>query len=150
MLGAGVSASGPSRRPDLSHLDVRSPGQNGLDFQRELAAANIQIPITIINGYGDILMSVRAIRGGAIEFLTKPVRDQDLLDPFSRASLEIAHGGRTKRQPPRYARALKPSPPVSSQAMALVVTGHLNKQIAYDLGISKVTVKARRSKSCER
>ena len=79
MLGAGVSASGPFRRPDLSYLDVRLPGQSGLDFQRELSAANIQIPIIIATGYGDIPMSVRAIKGGAIEFLTKPFRDQDLL-----------------------------------------------------------------------
>jgi FixJ family two-component response regulator len=79
-LGAGVSASGPSRRPDLSYLDVRLPGQSGLDFQRELSAANIQIPIIITTGYCDIPMSVRAIKGGATEFLTKPFRDQNLLD----------------------------------------------------------------------
>jgi FixJ family two-component response regulator len=78
-------------------LDVRLPGQSGLDLQRELAAANRELPIIFITGHGDIPMSVQAMKGGAIEFLTKPFRDQDLLDAFSSAFHATARGGRRKR-----------------------------------------------------
>jgi FixJ family two-component response regulator len=125
-------------------LDVRLPGRSGLDFQRELAAANIQLPIIFITGHGDIPMSVTAMKGGAIEFLTKPFRDQDLLDAIQiglardRAWLEDekAMAGLRAR--------LSTLTPREREVMALVVAGRLNKQIAGDLGISEITVKVHR------
>ncbi len=130
--------------PTCLVLDVRLPGRSGLDFQRELSAANIHVPIIFITGHGDIPMSVQAIKGGAIEFLTKPFRDQDLLDAIhlglarDRAWLEnekaiVALRARFETLTPR-----------EREVMALVVTGRLNKQIAYDIGISEITVKVHR------
>jgi FixJ family two-component response regulator len=130
--------------PTCLVLDVRLPGQSGLDFQRELSAANIQIPIIFISGYGDVPMSVRAIKGGAIEFLTKPFRDQDLLD----AVQEGLARDRAWQENEKTAAALRARfealTPRERAVMALVVTGRLNKQIAHDLGINEVTVKAHR------
>jgi FixJ family two-component response regulator len=125
-------------------LDVRLPGRSGLDFQRELAALNIYLPIVFITGYGDIPMSVQAIKGGAVEFLTKPFRDQDLLDAIQlglardRAWLEQEKAISALRE--RFATLT----PREREVMALVATGRLNKQIAYDLGISEITVKVHR------
>jgi FixJ family two-component response regulator len=125
-------------------LDVRLPGRSGLDFQRELAALNIYLPIVFITGYGDIPMSVQAIKGGAVEFLTKPFRDQDLLDAIQlglardRAWLEQEKAIAALRE--RFATLT----PREREVMALVATGRLNKQIAYDLGISEITVKVHR------
>jgi FixJ family two-component response regulator len=130
--------------PTCLVLDVRLPGRSGLDFQRELSAANIHVPIIFITGHGDIPMSVQAIKGGAIEFLTKPFRDQDLLDAIQqglardRAWLEnekaiAALRGRFETLTPR-----------EREVMALVVAGRLNKQIAYAIGISEITVKVHR------
>jgi FixJ family two-component response regulator len=125
-------------------LDVRLPGRSGLDFQRELSAANIQLPIIFITGYGDVPMSVRAMKGGAIEFLTKPFRDQDLLDAIQlgigrdRASLdnEKAMAGLRAR--------FESLTPREREVMALVAAGRLNKQIAYEIGVSEITVKVHR------
>jgi FixJ family two-component response regulator len=132
--------------PTCLVLDVRLPGQSGLDFQRELSAANIPVPIIFVTGCGDIPMSVRAIKGGAIEFLTKPFRDQDLLDAIHQGLAR----DRARRENERAAAALRARfealTPGERSVMALAVTGRLNKQIAYDLGISEVTVKARRGK----
>jgi len=125
-------------------LDVRLPGRSGLDFQRELAAANIHVPIIFITGYGDIPMSVQAIKGGAIEFLTKPFRDQDLLDAIQlglardRAFLE------NERAIAALQARFETLTPREREVMALVVSGRLNKQIAYDIGISEITVKVHR------
>ena len=125
-------------------LDVRLPGRSGLDFQRELAAANIHVPIIFITGYGDIPMSVQAIKGGAIEFLTKPFRDQDLLDAIQlglardRAFLENEQAIAALRA------RFETLTPREREVMALVVAGRLNKQIAYDIGISEITVKVHR------
>ena len=125
-------------------LDVRLPGRSGLDFQRDLSAANIHLPIIFITGYGDIPMSVQAIKGGAIEFLTKPFRDQELLDAIQlglardRAWLEGAKAMAALRS------RFETLTPREREVMALVVTGRLNKQIAYDIGISEITVKVHR------
>ena len=130
--------------PTCLVLDVRLPGRSGLDFQRELAAANIHVPIIFITGYGDIPMSVQAIKGGAIEFLTKPFRDQDLLDAIQlglardRAWLENEKAIAALRT--RFERLT----PREREVMAWVVAGRLNKQIAYDIGISEITVKVHR------
>jgi FixJ family two-component response regulator len=131
--------------PTCLVLDVRLPGRSGLDFQRELAASDIQIPIIFITGHGDIPMTVQAMKGGALEFLTKPFRDQDLLDAIQqglardRVWLENETENRVLRR--RY-EALSPR---EREVMSLVVTGRLNKQIAGDIGLSEITVKVHRS-----
>jgi FixJ family two-component response regulator len=130
--------------PSCLVLDVRLPGRSGLDFQRDLSAANVHLPIIFITGYGDIPMSVQAIKGGAIEFLTKPFRDQELLDAIQlglardRAWLEEAKAMATLRS------RFETLTPREREVMALVVTGRLNKQIAYDIGISETAVKVHR------
>jgi FixJ family two-component response regulator len=126
-------------------LDVRLPGHSGLDLQRELAAASIHLPIIFITGYGDIPMSVAAMKGGAIEFLTKPFRDQDLLDAIQlglardRALLESERARASLRA--RFDSLT----PREREVMALVVEGRLNKQIAYEIGVSEITVKVHRA-----
>src|SRR6516162_9821367 len=126
-------------------LDVRLPGRSGLDFQRELSAANIQIPIIFITGYGDIPMSVRALKDGAIEFLTKPFRDQDLLDAIQQGLARDRAWGENEKAAAAVRARFEALSPREREVMGLVVTGRLNKQIAYELGISEVTVQARRS-----
>jgi FixJ family two-component response regulator len=130
--------------PTCLVLDVRLPGRSGLDLQRELAAANLHLPIIFITGHGDIRMSVTAMKGGAIEFLTKPFRDQDLLDAVQlglardRAWLEDERSIAALRA--RFATLT----PREREVMALVVAGRLNKQIAYEIGVSEITVKVHR------
>jgi FixJ family two-component response regulator len=126
-------------------LDVRLPGQSGLDFQRALAAADIHLPIIFITGHGDVPMSVQAMKGGAIEFLTKPFRDQDLLD-----AIEVGLArDRARREQDRELRALRERfealSPREREIMIEVVRGRLSKQIAGDIGISEMTVKVHRS-----
>ena len=131
--------------PTCLVLDVRLPGRSGLDFQRELAAANIQLPIIFITGHGDIPMSVEAMKGGAIEFLTKPFRDQALLDAIQvgldrdRARRERDEAMDTLRE--RF-EALTPR---EREIMIQVAQGRLSKQIAADFSISETTVKVHRS-----
>jgi FixJ family two-component response regulator len=136
-----------SERPDLPGclvLDVRLPGRSGLDFQRELAQTGIHLPIVFISGHGDIPMSVRAIKAGAIEFLPKPFHDQELLDAIQ---LGIERD-RARRREDAAAAELKERfdslTPREREVMALVVTGRLNKQIAADLEVSEITVKVHR------
>ncbi|RWY66982.1 response regulator transcription factor [Rhizobium sp. WSM1325] len=137
--------SGRPSGPTCLVLDVRLPGQSGLDFQLELSRENIQLPIVFITGHGDIPMSVKAMKGGAVEFLTKPFRDQDLLDAVhvglarDRAWLENEKALATVRA--RFDSLT----PREREVMALVVTGRPNKQIAGDLGVSEITVKVHRS-----
>lgn len=125
-------------------LDVRLPGPSGLDFQRELAASNNPLPIVFITGHGDIPMSVKAMKAGAVEFLTKPFRDQELLDAIQ---LGIERD-RTRRQEAAIVSELQERygalTPRERHVMAHVVTGRLNKQIAADLDLSEVTVKVHR------
>jgi FixJ family two-component response regulator len=137
--------SGRPNGPTCVVLDVRLPGQSGLDFQLELSRGNIPLPIVFITGHGDIPMSVQAMKGGAVEFLTKPFRDQDLLDAVhvglarDRAWLENEKALATVRA---HFDSLTPR---EREVMALVLTGRLNKQIAGDLGVSEITVKVHRS-----
>lgn len=137
--------SGRPDRPTCLVLDVRLPGQSGLEFQRELSRRNIHIPIIFITGHGDIPMSVQAMKGGAIEFLTKPFRDQDLLDAVH---LGLARDG-VWLETEKALAALRASydrlTPREREVLALVVAGRLNKQIAADLGVSEITVKVHRS-----
>jgi FixJ family two-component response regulator len=136
-----------SKRPDGPSclvLDVRLPGVNGLDFQRELADAGFHIPIIFITGHGDIPMTVKAIKSGAVEFLTKPFRDQDLLDAIHHA---LDHDRVTRQRQGEVAdlrRRYQSLTARESEVMGLVVSGMLNKQIASELGRSEVTVKVHR------
>ena len=131
--------------PTCLVLDVRLPGRSGLDLQRELSAAHIQLPVIFITGHGDIPMSVQAMKGGAIEFLTKPFRDQDLLDAIQ---LGLARD-RERRENDREIRALSERFETLTsrerEVMSYVVMGRLNKEIAGDLGISEITVKVHRA-----
>jgi FixJ family two-component response regulator len=131
--------------PTCLVLDVRLPGRSGLDFQRELSAANIHVPIIFITGYGDIPMSVQAIKGGAIEFLTKPFRDQDLLDAIQLGLARDRAWLENERATAALRARFETLTPREREVMALVVAGRLNKQIAYDIGISEITVKVHRS-----
>ena len=125
-------------------LDVRLPGRSGLDFQRELAAENIHVPIIFITGHGDIPMSVRAIKGGAIEFLTKPFRDQDLLDAIQLGLARDRAWLDNQKALAALRARFETLTPREREVMALVVAGLLNKQIAYEIGISEITVKVHR------
>ena len=132
--------------PTCLVLDVRLRGRrSGLDFQRELSAANIHVPIIFVTGYGDIPMSVQAIKGGAIEFLTKPFRDQDLLDAIQLGLARDRAWIENERATAALRARFETLTPREREVMALVVAGRLNKQIAYDIGISEITVKVHRS-----
>lgn len=137
-----------SQRPDVPSclvLDIRLPGISGLDFQRRLADANIPIPIIFITGHGDIPMSVRAMKAGAVEFLTKPFRDQDLLDAVQHA----LERDRDRRREGAEIAALRERfewlTPREREVLPLVVSGLQNKQIAAEIGTSETTVKVHRS-----
>ena len=125
-------------------LDVRLPGQGGLDLQRELSKAGARLPIIFITGHGDIPMSVQAMKGGAIDFITKPFRDQDLLDAIQ-LGLEQDRARHENEGAMAPLRARFDSlTQREREVMALVVTGRLNKQIAADIGLSEITVKVHR------
>ena len=131
--------------PGCVVLDVRLPGLSGLDLQRELSAHGIKLPVIFITGHGDIPMSVRAMKAGALEFLTKPFRDQDLLDAIQQA-LERDSSARQQRSETAELRERFDSLTARErEVMALVVSGLLNKQIAGELGTSEVTIKIHRS-----
>ena len=126
-------------------LDIRLPGKSGLDFQRELAAANIHLPIVFITGHGDIPMTVQAMKGGAIEFLTKPFREQALLDAIQ-LGLEKDRFRRKEEAALGDLRARLETLSVRErEVMVHVVRGRLSKQIAGDLGVSETTIKVHRS-----
>jgi FixJ family two-component response regulator len=127
-------------------LDVRLPGLSGLDLQSEMANANIDIPIIFITGHGDIPMTVRAMKAGAVEFLTKPFREQDLLDAIQQA-LEHDRLAREQRVENAELRARYNSlTPRESEVMGIVIKGLLNKQIAAELGTSQITIKLHRAR----
>jgi RNA polymerase sigma factor (sigma-70 family) len=142
-----------TQRPDAPSclvLDVRLPGISGLDLQHRLADANVHIPIIIITGHGDIPMSVRAMKAGAIEFLTKPFRDQDLLD-----AIQVAlERNRTRRHREAEIAVLRERfeslSPRERDVVTKVVSGMLNKQIADEIGIAENTVKVHRSRAMEK
>jgi len=152
-IGLRVHAYGSAREflehgrgeaPACLVLDVRLPGLSGLDLQRELAAADVSIPIIFITGHGDIPMSVQAMKAGALEFLTKPFRDQELLDAI-RLAIEKDRSTRTERAELALLRRRETSLTTRErEVMALVVSGLLNKQIAAELGTSEITVKVHR------
>jgi len=131
--------------PSCLVLDVRLPGKSGLDFQQELNAASINLPIVFLTGHGDIPMSVRAMKAGAVEFLTKPFREQDLLDAVQTA----LERDRTHREDEKLLTTLRERlaslTPREEAILALVVAGRRNKQIAFEIGTSEVTVKVHRT-----
>jgi FixJ family two-component response regulator len=130
--------------PSCLVLDVRLPQMSGLDFQRQLAEAGVQIPIIFITAHGDIPMSVRALKSGAVEFLTKPFRDQDLLDAIQQA-LQLDGAAREEQTEIHELKQRFQSLTVRErEVMTLVVTGMLNKQVASEIGASEATVKIHR------
>lgn len=152
-LFASVSdfvGSEPAEGPSCLLLDVKLPGQSGLEFQRELAAARKELPIIFITGHGDIPMSVQAMKGGAIEFFTKPVKDQDLL-----TAIEVALArDRVRRENENALIDLRKRfatlSPREREVVILVANGRVNKQIADDIGIAQGTVKVHRSKAMQK
>ena len=153
-VGLPVEAFGSTReflerwqrgRPSCLVLDIRLPGRSGLDFQQQLMQSGIHIPIIFITGHGDIPMSVRAMKAGAIEFLTKPFRDQDLLDAIH-VALEKDRERRERQQAlDSLRRRFNRLTPREREVLPLVVSGRLNKQVAAQLGTSEVTVKVHRA-----
>jgi len=142
-----------SRRPDVPAcliLDVRMPGLSGLDLQRELTEANINIPIIFITGHGDIPMSVRAKKAGAVEFLTKPFREQDLLDAIQQALERDRHSRSQQADTAELRNRYHSLTPRETEVFALVVKGMLNKQIALQLGTSEITIKLHRRQVMEK
>src|SRR5258705_10118581 len=130
--------------PSCLVLDVRLPGVNGLDFQRELADAGIRIPIIFITGHGDIPMTVKAMKSGAVEFLTKPFRHQDLLDAIYQALERDRVMRQQETERAELRRRWESLTTREREVMGLVVSGMLNKQVASELGTSEITVKIHR------
>jgi FixJ family two-component response regulator len=125
-------------------VDVRLPGLSGLDFQSELSKANIDVPLIFITGHGDIAMTVKAMKAGAVEFLTKPFRDQDLLDAV-KVALEKDEAKRKSRKTIAVVRTLYESlTPREQEVIGLVTAGLMNKQVAAEMGVSEITVKVHR------
>jgi FixJ family two-component response regulator len=135
---------GRLKRPTCLVLDVRLPGRSGLDLQRELKSANIQLPIIFITAHADVPMSVQAMKGGALEFLTKPFRDQDLLEAIQLGLARDRARLANEREFTELRDRFETLSPREREVMARVVKGRLNKQIAADIGISEVTVKVHR------
>jgi FixJ family two-component response regulator len=138
-----LAASLPDR-PGCVVIDIRLPDMNGLEFQARLSQMGIQLPVVMITGYGDIAMSVRAMKTGAVDFLTKPFRDQDMLD----AVIACIHRDRQRRTIDGNVSELRQRfatlSPREQEVMLLVATGKMNKQVAGNLGISEITVKIHR------
>ena len=131
-------------RPGCIVLDVRLPGLSGLDFQTQLERLGSKMPIVFMTGFGDIPMSVRAMKAGAVDFLTKPFKDQDILDAVAAAMEHDAARRRQHAQSEAIALLAEHLTPREREVMKAVVTGLMNKQIAHELGISEVTVKLHR------
>jgi FixJ family two-component response regulator len=131
--------------PGCLVLDVRMPGRSGLDFQADLIAAGILMPVIFVTGHGDIPMSVRAMKAGATEFLTKPFRDEDLLDAIRQAVDRNRAARQERRELDELRERFRTLTAREREVMELVVSGLLNKQVAAELGNSEVTVKLQRS-----
>jgi FixJ family two-component response regulator len=130
--------------PSCLVLDVQLPGLNGLDFQKQLTDAGVQIPIIFITGHGDIPMSVKAMKSGAVEFLTKPFHDQDLLDAIQQALERDRIRRKQQSEMADLRKRYEGLTPREREVMQLVVSGLLNKQVAWELGTSEITAKVHR------
>lgn len=130
--------------PSCLILDVRLPGLSGIDLQGELKRAGVDVPIIFITGHGDIPMTVKAMKAGAVEFLTKPFREQDLLDAIGQAIRLDSENRRERGEIVKLQKRFEKLTPREREVMQLVVAGMLNKQIAYRLGVSEITVKIHR------
>ena len=139
-----------SEGSDCLVLDIRMPGLSGLDLQHELHAANNPLPIIFITGHGDIPMSVKAMKHGAVDFLPKPVKDKELLNAIEQALARAKHDHAERRELEDIERRLKSLTPREREVMTLVVTGLLNKQIAFELGTVEKTVKVHRARVMEK
>jgi FixJ family two-component response regulator len=136
-----------NKLPDVASclvLDVRLPGLSGLDFQTELARAKIQIPIIFMTGHGDIPMTVKAMKGGAIDFLTKPFRDQDMLDAVLAAIEQDRKRRESHKKIAHFQALLETLTPREREIFSMVSSGLMNKQIAAELGLAEITVKIHR------
>jgi FixJ family two-component response regulator len=136
-----------NRLPDVASclvLDVRLPGLSGLDFQTELARAKIHIPIIFMTGHGDIPMTVKAMKGGAVDFLTKPFRDQDMLDAVLAAIEQDRKRRETDKKIANFQALLETLTPREREIFSMVSSGLMNKQIAAELGLAEITVKIHR------
>jgi FixJ family two-component response regulator len=131
-------------RPGCLVLDVRLPGRSGLDFHDDLAGANVHMPVIFISGHADVPMSVRAMKAGAVEFLTKPVRQQDLLDAIQRALEQDRIRREDEQAVAELGASLDTLTLREREVMVLVVAGLQNKQIAYEIGLAEATVKVHR------
>jgi FixJ family two-component response regulator len=140
----------PSAGPSCVVLDVRMPGLTGLDLQQTLAGAAHEIPIIFITGHGDISMSVKAMKAGAVDFLTKPFAGKDLLEAIQRAVTKDSQDIRAEARTDDIRERVKLLTPRESQVFALVVTGMLNKQIAAELGVGEKTIKVHRARVMEK
>jgi FixJ family two-component response regulator len=146
--GSGFLESRPDDHlPNCLIVDVRLPETSGLEFQTELSAAGIEIPIIFITGHGDIPMSVQAMKAGAVDFLAKPFRDQDLLDAIHRAVERDRSGRKHRAETNEVRRRFAELTPRERQVMGLVIRGLLNKQIASELGASETTIKVHRAQA---
>lgn len=156
MLSVGIEAASYASTRDLLEspllgragclvLDVRMPGSSGLDLQQHLVDAGVSKPIVFLTGHGDIPMSVQAMKAGAVDFLTKPVRDQTLLDAVTAGVKRDIAERESARIVQQHVERFATLTPRESQVMREVARGRLNKQIAYDLGITEITVKLHRS-----
>jgi FixJ family two-component response regulator len=130
--------------PSCLVLDVRLPGLSGLDFQAELAKADIRIPVVFVTGHGDIPMTVRAMKAGAVEFLTKPFRDQDLLDAVQQGLKRDRERRESERETTALRARFDELTPREKEVIAQVAAGLMNKQIAGEIGVSEITVKVHR------
>lgn len=142
-----------AKRPDVPSclvLDVRMPGQSGLDLQRQLVEANIPLPVIFITGHGDIPMTVQAMKQGASEFLTKPVRGQDLLDAVQAAIARDKELRKDRSELESIRKRFDALTPRETEVLNLVVAGLLNKQIADELGTSELTIKTHRAHVMEK
>jgi FixJ family two-component response regulator len=142
--------SDPPDGPACLVLDIRLPGQSGLDLQRELARAKRKLPIIFITGHGDIPMSVQAMKGGASEFLTKPFRDQDLLDAIQLGLSRDRAWRENEKALADLRERFASLSPREREIMIQVARGRLSKQIAHDIGIAEATVKVHRSRAMQK
>lgn len=144
---ASVSEFLSAQRPDAPGcliLDVRMPGISGLDFQGQLAGLGIHLPVVLMTGHGDVPMSVRGMKAGAVDFLTKPFRDQDMLDAVATAIARDAARRKMDKEQALLRDKFATLSPREQQVMRLVTAGKMNKQVAGDLGLSEITVKIHR------